>query len=98
MSSNVLRECHSCGKEARLVELTADDIQRARPPSITMVCAECREWYRAAARLETSYTTRTALRDLVLMASAIFLVLVLLSNVIWSLRYSLPLTASQMVF
>jgi len=98
MSYRALKECHSCGKEAELVELTAEYIQRVRPPSVTLVCAKCREWYRSAARLETRYSTGIAFRDFVIMTSAALLVLILLSNVIWSLRYPLPLAASQIVF
>jgi len=98
MSNTVLKECHSCGKEAELVELTAEDIQRVHPPSITLVCAKCREWYRSAARLETRYSTGIAFRDFWIMTGVAFLILILLSNVILSLPYSLPLAASQIVF
>src|SRR5712692_1554366 len=59
-------ECPSCGKKSFLVELTAEDIQRVRPPTVGMVCEGCREKYRSAARLEIRYSTRTALRDLAL--------------------------------
>ena len=89
--------CVSCGKKALLVELTAEDIQREHPPTIS-VCAECREKYRSAARLEINYPTRVAVRDLALSTIGVLSTIILFSYFLLSLRLSLPVGASQIVF
>ena len=88
MSASTVGECHSCGKNAKLVHITAEDIQRTRPPLISMVCEECRDWLRAAARLETSYSTRVAVKELTLMVLAGFFLLFLWSSIISRLHIS----------
>ncbi len=98
MSGTTFAECHGCGKKKMLVHITAEDIRRSRPPLITMVCPECREKYRAAARLETRYSTNAALRDLALMVTIGFSLLLLFSNVVSGLRLPLPLGSSQVIF
>lgn len=98
MLTETLPECHDCGKKAVLVKLTAEDIQRSRPASISMVCAECREKLRAAARLETAYSTPIALRDLGLIVIVAFSLLILVSKLISDLSASLPLGASRITF
>jgi hypothetical protein len=98
MSSNVLPECHSCGKKAKLVELTAEDIQRTYPPSISKVCAECRDWYRSAARLEVRYSTEIALRDLALMVIVAFSLLILGSKVISDFHIFLSFGEPRIIF
>ena len=69
-----------------------------RPPPISMVCADCREKYRSAARLEVRYPTKIALRDLALMIVVGFSLLVLISDLLSSLRISLPLGTGRIVF
>ena len=87
-----------CGRKATLVKLTADDIQRVHPPPISMVCTECREKYRSAARLEVRYPTKTALLELPLMIIMGFSLLVLFSDLLSSLPISLPLGTSRILF
>lgn len=90
--------CPSCGNKALLVRLTAEDIQRTHPPrGIPIVCFECREKYRKAARLETDYPTRVAVRDLGLMTIVILSSIVLFTYLLVNLRISLPIGISQIV-
>jgi hypothetical protein len=64
--------CMNCGKKDReLYRLTAGDIQRKYDPDkwmVMMVCAQCRDAFRAGARLESKYSPLTAVRDFSLMA------------------------------
>ncbi len=67
----------NCGRRnAELFLLTSDDIQRKHSPDEVKVCGECREKLRKAARLESEYGTFTAVRDLSLISSVFFALLV----------------------
>lgn len=63
-----------------------------------MVCEECKEKFRSAARLRTSYSTGTAVRELVLMILAGFSLLLLWSNVISLLHVSLVVGTTGITF
>ena len=63
-----------------------------------MICEECRDRYRSAARLETLYSTDIALRDLVSMVAVASSLLIVFSTVISFLSLSPPLGASQITF
>ena len=65
---------------------------------ISMVCVECREKYRAAARLEIHYSTGLALLDLGILTIAIFSIMILFSYALRSLQLSLPLGLSEIMF
>ncbi len=96
--SGRLLPCPVCGKRALLVELTAEDIQRTYPPRVSLVCVACREKHRSAARLEIDYPTRVALRELVLTTIAIFSTIILFSYLLLSVRLSLPVGTSEILF
>jgi len=82
-----------------LVRLTAEDIQRTHASGgISIVCGECREKYRSAARLEVDYPTTVAVRDLGLATIAILSAIMLFSYLLLTLRLSLPVGVSQVVF
>lgn len=89
--------CVSCGRKGLLVELTVEDVQREHSPTIS-VCGECREKYRSAARLETNYPTKVAVRDFALSTIAVSSAIILFSYFLPSLRPSLPVSTSQIVF
>src|SRR5713101_732735 len=70
-------ECRNCGRrDVQLFPLTSEDIQRKYDPDQVMVCGECREKLRKAARLESDYGTFAAIRDLSSMANLFFALLV----------------------
>lgn len=70
-------ECQNCGrKNVQLFLLTSDDIQRKYDPDQVKVCGDCLEKLRKATRLESDYGTFIAVRDLSLMASVFFALLV----------------------
>ena len=78
--------------------MTAEDIQRTRPPLVTMVCEECRDKFRSVARLETSYSTGMATRDLALTVLVGFSLLLLWTSLAAGLHVSLALgTVSAIV-
>jgi hypothetical protein len=91
-------ECPSCGTKAFLVELTAEDIQRVRPPTMGMVCEDCREKYRSAARLEIRYSTWTALRDLALMVLVGVSLLLFVLDAFSSYKLAVSVGRSNVVF
>ena len=88
-------ECPSCGKRATLVELTAEDIQRTLPPTIGMVCEDCRDEIRSAARLEIRYSTPKALRDLALMILVRVSLLLLTPEVLFALKLTSSISPSR---
>jgi hypothetical protein len=67
-------ECMWCFKKVPAVyPVTAEDIQREKPPSwARYACADCLRKLRADARLESSYHRGRALVELPLMALAVF--------------------------
>ena len=62
-----------------------------------MVCEDCKDKIRTAARLETSYSTGIAMRDLVLMVLVGFSLLLLWSNLVSSLRISFVLGTTGII-
>ena len=82
---------------AVLVELTAEDTQRTLPPTIGMVCEDCREEVRSAARLETRYSTTKALRDLTLMILVGVSLLLLALDALFALRLATNISTSRVV-
>lgn len=83
----------NCGKKDReLYRLTAEDIQRRYDPDkwmVMMVCAQCRDAIRAAARLESKYTGLTAVRDFSLFAALFVLAIISVSTVLTLFRVSM---------
>ena len=73
-----LFECMSCYKKfPRVFLVTAEDIQREKPPLWDLrVCPSCLERIRADARLESKYKPMRALFELSLLVPSIFGVLV----------------------
>ncbi len=72
-------------KSRELFKLSAEDIQRAHSPEevgvCLNVCGDCREKFRTAARLESSYKARAAFRDLLLMVPVFFVTFSLITRV-----------------
>lgn len=73
-------ECLGCGRMVgRLFPITTEDIQRENIEHGIRICAYCLEQVRSMARLESSYTLATALRDAVLTVPVVSAALVFLS-------------------
>ncbi len=94
-----LHECMSCRKKVRqLFTLTGEDLQRERDPPIYRVCEACRLELQAMSRLESRYSVRMAIRDLLIFVPCIFAVLFLALAGISLVRGSGPAEVTRISF